>query len=437
MALDPIGRHVYWLNRPAIYGRYTDVNRATYDGKSTAQVKRVNDAEHITDIDALDNRVALVRKNRTIISILDATTGEMTDLFSGDVKQRTPNPALVEPEDLLAVKLVPATPIPEAENGCSGATGSCKDFCIPTVTDGTPAATCLCPEGLQLVELACREEQPSLALLVGADRLQAADLRTERVSTILTNLTAGRRVDVYRPPDGHQLLLFWLDAGSLFGGRWSPGGSVTDVQLLEPATDTETVEEVAVYTSQRQLYWIKKAQSEDGSGSSMVVQMSPLDHSYTKTSIKFIYTFTFGFLLLGKGDPTPHVSHPSLADAGGLDTTDSRLFWTERTTGRLWSADKKTGGDVRAVADTTAGRSLRLVQPWLRPTIAPVCEDGAAGCSHFCRRYIPGYTSEPVDAKCDCPDGMHLRDDQKTCEDGGDASGSADEFPECVSLSAK
>ena len=516
MALDPIGRRVYWLNRPAIYGNYTDVNRASYDGQSSGRVKRVYDYQDIKAIDALDGRVALVRKNRTVVSVLDTSSGVMTDLVSGAVRGGEEIPALADARDLLTAKIIPDSPIPEPENSCSSAATSCQDFCIPTMNNGTPAATCLCPEGLQLVDLGCRKEQPSFVLLVGADKLQAVDLRTEEVSTILSNLTDGSRVEAYRPAGESDLLLYWVDAGSLFSGRWTPGGFVTHVQLLVPATDKDTVVEVAVYSSQRQLFWIKKVESDDGSGSNMVVQMSPLDNFLTKTvlmdrweeqqhkivhglqaflimnnrfvkqrsywarlstfkesicqpsplmvsspgnqnlggivmdeplspspdleriwwvdrssqSIQYTFTFEVYIVLFAKAGVFQLLSHPSLSDAGGLDTTDSRLFWTERSTGRLWSADKETG-EVRQVADSSAGRSLRLVQPWVRPTAVPVCDDGKAGCSHFCIRHVQRASSKSAEAKCFCPDGMRLGEDSKTCQNDTDVSGKSGEFPKC------
>ena len=42
------------------------------------------------------------------------------------------------------------------------------------------------------------------------------------------------------------------------------------------------------------------------------------------------------------------LKHPSLADAGGVDVLDSQIFWTERATGRLWTADSEVGGEVRS-----------------------------------------------------------------------------------------
>ena len=108
--------------------------------------------------------------------------------------------------------------------------------------------------------------------------------------------------------------------------------------------------------------------------------------------------------------------HPSLADAGGLDMTDSRLFWTERSSGRLWTADIETkDGSVRELPGVTGGRSLRLIQPWLRPPAEPVCGEGLSGCSHFCLRYKHSLIWRPATAGCDCPDGMHLDSDEMTC----------------------
>ena len=64
------------------------------------------------------------------------------------------------------------------------------------------------------------------------------------------------------------------------------------------------------------------------------------------------------------------LTHPSLAHAGGLSVLDSRLFWTDRDTGRLWTANSMTGEGVRQLPLETGGGAVRVLHPWLQPPAA-------------------------------------------------------------------
>ena len=234
LALDPVNRHIYWTDLSA-YGNSSALNRIDYDWTNKKVV--IQGSDRVDAMDALQSTVVLVKGGPKIISVVDGDTGEMTDIMFGTLKGEAAS-AVRNIDNLLGIHIVSSEENLNSNNPCISEKGDgCEDFCIPTTTNNSQAtATCLCREGLHLVDMECRMEHPSFALLVGANSLQAVDLRTEKVSTILSNLTDGTRMDVYRVSDS-EFLLFWLDAGSLFRGRWSPGGLVTDVQRLVSAAE--------------------------------------------------------------------------------------------------------------------------------------------------------------------------------------------------------
>ena len=513
LALDPARRLIYWTDRTAS-GKSSNLTRVDYDGKNRKDIRQLETPERLKSLDAVGDIAILVRKDKKVITVVNADTGELTDIVSGSVRSTS---TAIDVDKILGVHVVSSEKPLNSENPCSSEAAGCQDFCIPmTANNSRATATCFCPKGLRLVDFECRKEHPSYALVIGTNTLQVVDLQTEGVTTVLSNLTDGTRVDVYREADS-EFLLFWLDAGSLYRGRWSPGASVKDVELLVQAADDVPVVEMAIYASQQQLLLMKKDDSDASAGSKIVVQMSPLDGSYFKTvfvsswkdeqdhvvhgdvfllihnrfvrqrsfwvkfaqlgpdpyclnstmdikdlagvvmdepisqepemdrvfwidrasrSIDYLYSIWSSYTWLVPRRSSSLVfhrhllSHPSLADAGGLDVADSRLFWTERSSGLLWTADRDKGAGVRSLPGVTAGRSLRLIQPWRRPESEPVCDD--SGCSHFCLRYKPGLVPRPAVAQCDCPDGMELGDDKKTCRKVTvDTSEGKDNFPRC------
>ncbi|KAF0293099.1 Low-density lipoprotein receptor-related protein 1B [Amphibalanus amphitrite] len=121
--------------------------------------------------------------------------------------------------------------------------------------------------------------------------------------------------------------------------------------------------------------------------------------------------------LWSEDERTTLLTHPSLEHAGGLGRlVDDRLFWTDTSTGTLWSVDAlKEGAEPRALAEVPGGRALRLLHPWTQPAASePVCGPGALQCSQLCLRTV-GYFHSPS-AECACADGLQLADDGKTCE---------------------
>ena len=281
IAVDPVRRDFYWLDHLVTYAKFTDMYRIDYDGQNRRRIKRLHEVE-LKTIDVLNGTAVIAWRNQTGISVIDGKTGELTDLVSGSVRGQT-IPALMDVKNLLTVKLISSGVQLEAkENPCGNNNGGCHDFCIPTMVDNSSFASCFCKSDQQLVEIECRKKWPNYALVIGANRLQVVDLQTKEVATILSNLTDGTRVDVLRSGE-REFLLVWVDAGSLYRARWAPYGSVRDVQLLVPATETARVVEVALYTSQEKLYWAMRDDSDAGTGSKVVVQRSPVDGSYVET----------------------------------------------------------------------------------------------------------------------------------------------------------
>lgn len=132
------------------------------------------------------------------------------------------------------------------------------------------------------MDLECRRQYPAYAVIVTAQTLQAVDLQTDQVTTILSSLTDGTKVDFFWQ-GGEEFLLFWVDDGGLFRGLWSPGGSVSLVQLLVKQREGSRVMEVVVDRAGQHIYWLTKDDISYSDGSMAIMQMAPLDHAYTKT----------------------------------------------------------------------------------------------------------------------------------------------------------
>ena len=497
LAVDPASRQVFVIDKT---GRGVDVGlfKLDYNGECKELLMELDrepfEMSWRRSLDILDGKGIVMYNDQKTISAFTVADGQKTTLVDGTVKGETV-PALAKVEKLLAVKIFSPVSQPEVENRCEYAT--CSALCIPTIMNGTAEVSCLCPEGERLVDLGCWKTYPLYAVVAGADNLQAVDMQTEKVTTILTGLTDVSGVDFFWSGDG-EFLLFWVDAGSLFTGRWLPSGIVSDVRTLLKASEKRQVLGAAVDWVHRHLIWIEKDATKSKYSRRITCILSPLDGSYQRNisidyedsrESRFVSRAaeTFGYALDRWGDPeleardmlgatvyggfdtdrakflaslpddvavdrdlgglawrerffwvdagnrtiecsskisrnskSTHsrlLTHPTLADAGGLDVLKSRLFWTERSTGLLWTADSWTGGDVRPLTPVTAGGTLRLLHPWRQPpppADQTPCEAERGGCSHFCLNvrdhlwyWVP---------RCLCPDNMVLRSDLKTCE---------------------
>ena len=491
LAVDPVGQHVYIMD--TFRGSDVQIFRVNYAGED---MQVIVDRDEVygggwrRSIDVINGDIFVSWDDQKVVSRVSASDGKVEDLVDGAVRGETV-PALAKVEGLLAVRIFSPETQPEVVDQCGDA--GCQPLCIPTVVNGTAEASCFCPEGEELVDLACQKTYPAYAVVVGPTSLQAVDLQTEEATEILSELTNATKVDFFWL-GGEEFLLFWVDAGSLFSGRWSPGGIVSDVSRLVAASETKRVLEVAVDWTQRNLLWMERDPSQE-SGKSMSVKMAPFDGTYVKTLTSQYWKKQQSFVITGYGETVTYaqnswgdlefeaigmdgecsyggfafsarnkltslpsevaidlslgveswldrifwvknihssvevlskrwlfasydhatlLTHPSLAHAGGLAVLKNRLLWTDRATGRLWTADSVTGGQVRQLPPETGGGAVRLLHPWLQPAPPkPVCDERRNGCSHFCLRALVDW--EWV-GQCACPDGQTLGDDQKTCQ---------------------
>ena len=489
LAVDPVQKHVYILD--SVFD--IEIHRFDYNGENRKVIVKRDEvfgADWRRSIDVINSDIFVSWDDEKVVSRVSASDGKVEDLVPGAVRDQTV-PALAKVDGLLAVKIFSQETQPEVEDRCHDA--GCQHLCIPKVVNDTADTTCFCPEGEMLIDLSCQKTYPAYVVVTGPSLLQAIDLQTEQVTEILSNLTDVTELDIFLL-GGEQFLLFWVDAGSLFRGSWSPGGVVSNVSQLVQASGTQRVLDVAVDWAQRNLVWIERDPSQK-SGKSTSIKIAPLDGSYVKTlASKYgkdhqslvIYGYgkeiayaqnswgdieveaigmdgknSYGgfasssskFLTSMPADITIDLSlgavswpdrtfwinnitnsiealwrdwmfssrrhdtlltHPSLAHAGGLAVLDTRLFWTDRVTGDLWTANSVTGEDVRQLPVQTAGGDLRVLHPWLQPAPQqPVCDEQRNGCSHFCVRALVDWKWV---GQCACPDGQSLQDDQKTCE---------------------
>ena len=496
MAVDPVNRELFVIDQTGGFGFEHGLYKMDYNGEGKTLVAKL-DKEGFgvswrRSLDVLGGTAIAAYSDQKVISSISTSDGTKEELVNGAVKGATV-PALASVEKLLAVKIFSPTSQPETEHQCANDT--CAGLCIPTAANGTAGTTCLCPAGERLVDLGCHVEYPLHAVVSGGDKMQAVDMQTDQVTTILDGLTNVSRVD-FLWTGGEEFLLYWVDAGSVFSGRWLPGGTVFDVRTLHEASETRHVVEVAVDWAHRNLIWMER---DTAASKQYSVLLSSLDGSYQKRISKpsekrrqamFVYMYgsqvgyaqdnrgtlefetiymsgkrnyyssigVFGnrylksmpsnvavhlslskepwqtrFLWVSGGDQSIEMlsqvselsnselssllKHPSLAEVGGLDVLDTQLFWTERSTGKLWRADTGTGGKVRPMEAVTAGGPLRLLHPWLQPQPKPrlIACDAATrnGCSHFCVTVFESFEPVPL---CLCPDGLELGDDKKTCQ---------------------
>ena len=487
IAVDPVLRKIFVIDR-ANEGMEVSLYKLDYTGEGKKLVMPL-DQESMSFHRYLDvfggKGIAMYHNQDTIIAF--SADGQKTYLVDGAIPGET-IPALARVSKLLAVKVFSTETQREVGNPCKNTT--CSDFCIPTTVNGTAEFTCLCPEGEQLVDLECRKKYPLYAVVTGGDKLQAVDMQTGEVTTILSGLTDVSKVDFFWT-GSDELLLFWVDAGSLFRGRWLPRGSVSGTEMVMEGSAMHKVLDVAVDWVHRHLIWMEKDTTKSRYSKQITFVLSPFDGSYQKSisngygnDKRAMFVFKqgdiFGYAkdswgeseieslsmtgkyswsdvaskskrfltslpndiavdhnlagamsgerffwvsaadqaveLFSNGAHSRLLSHPSLADAGGLDVLDSRLFWTERATGRLWTANSQTGGDVRVLTTSTAGGTLLLLHPWrqpARPADQTPCAVERGGCSHFCLKASATWKYVP---KCLCPDGMKLGRDRKTCQ---------------------
>ncbi|KAF0305248.1 Low-density lipoprotein receptor-related protein 4 [Amphibalanus amphitrite] len=496
LAVDPVKQEVYVIDQGERSFEYA-VYKLDYNGEGKKLVTNLGregfGVSWRRSMDVVDGNVVIMHGDQKVISSMSTSDTERVDLVTGAVKGATV-PALESVEKLLAVKIFSSASQPETENQCADA--GCVEFCIPTAANGTAGATCLCPPGEKLVDLSCHKEYPLYAVISGGDKLQVVDMQTNEVKTVLDGLTNVTRVD-FLWTGGEEFLLFWVDAGSVFSGRWLIGGAVTDVRTLFEASETVYAVDAAVDWVHRHLLWMERDTTASSSKQFTVV-LSSLDGAHQKKisntygkrkRAMFVFmsghqvgyaqdqwgdlefetiemTGSTGWSSIGsygnkwlrsmpdvvavhhslsgeawrarffwvnadeqsiqqlsktnifaKMELSSLLKHPTLSDAGGLDVLDDRVFWTERATGRLWTANSRTGEDARALNATTAGGSLRLLSPWRQPPPDPRfvgCDVATrSGCSHFCVTGLESFERVPV---CVCPDGMELADDKKTCQ---------------------
>ena len=500
LAVDPVSRTVFVMDMAEDSDKVS-IYKLDYNGENkellTPLDREAFGFSYERSLAVLDGTgIAMYNNQQTIIAFSPAD-GQKVDLVNGAVKGEM-IPALAKVEKLLAVTIYSSETQPDVENRCADI--ECSMLCIPTAVNGTADVSCLCTGGDRLVDLACRKTHPLYAVVSGSDKLQAVDMQTEEVTTILADLTDVSRVDFLwtEQADGEDLfLLFWVDAGSLYSGRWVPGGTVADVQTLLEASEKRTIVEAAVDWVHRHLIWIERDTTKSKYDKQTTIMLSSLDGAYQKNishpygnEKRALFVFRAGqefgyaqkqwgdlefvthemtgksswsdigsygnryltslpnevavdyslngqtwqdrFYWVSAGDQSIEylskgsilskavhsrlLTHPSLADAGGLDVLDSRLYWTERSTGLLWTADSWTGGDVQSLTPVTAGGPLRLLHPWRqppRPADRTPCDAQRSGCSHFCLTGLVNYKRAP---KCVCPDNMKLGDDRKTCQ---------------------
>jgi len=251
LGVDSVDQQVYWL---AFLN--SSVFSASFSAGNLVNVREVGQFSRMGrryDVSVAGNSVFVMQQE--IIRRIDKATGAETIIANGTVEGAT-QPELQKLEELLAVKAFSNETQPEVENLCAVDNGGCRDFCVPTVVDGTASRTCFCEEGYELAGVTCRKSLPAVVMLVHQDTLQALDLDSGTSSTILSGLTDATRLDFFWT--GEEYLLFWLDDGGLFRGSWTPGGQVEDVQELTPAGQAKRATDVAVEWRQRNVFWIEK-----------------------------------------------------------------------------------------------------------------------------------------------------------------------------------
>ncbi|XP_026101134.1 low-density lipoprotein receptor [Carassius auratus] len=100
-----------------------------------------------------------------------------------------------------------------------------------------------------------------------------------------------------------------------------------------------------------------------------------------------------------------------------LAVFEEKVFWTNKHSNSIWSANRVTGRDIAAVAEHLQGPGNMVLYHSLRqPSGKDWCREGG-GCEFLClpapqiNTHSPKYT-------CTCPDHMTLGADMKTCVSG-------------------
>jgi len=253
LGVDSAGKHVYWVEGNG----YAHLLRVDYSGKNKTRVSNFDDQswEYRRDISVAGDNVFVMWGDQKRISHVNKATETVEDVLDSAVQGATP-PEQKKVEKLLDIEVFSNETQPEVENLCSLDNGGCGDLCVPTVVNGTASRTCFCEEGYELLDTACQKIYPATVVIVRQNALQALDLDSGTTSTILSGLTDATRLDFWA--DEGEYLLFWLDDGGLFRGRWTPGGQVTDVQALTPAGQTARATDLVVEWRQRNVFWIEK-----------------------------------------------------------------------------------------------------------------------------------------------------------------------------------
>ena len=253
LAVDPVRQQVYILDS-VFDAEIISVDYAGENKKLIAKRDEAFGAGWRRSIDVINGDIFVSWDDQKVVSRVSAADGKMEDLVDGAVRGETV-PALAKVEKLLAVRIFSQETQPEVSNQCSDA--GCQHLCIPTVVNRTAEGSCFCPEGEELVDLTCHKKYPAYAVVAGPNSFKAVDLQLEQATTILSNLTDPTKLDFFWL-GGEEFLLFWVDDGSLFSGKWSPEAVVSNVSRLVVASETQRVMAVAVDWSQRNLLWIER-----------------------------------------------------------------------------------------------------------------------------------------------------------------------------------
>ena len=278
LAVDSVTQQVLWLEDS---GGDVGLFRIGYDGKNRSLVTLLEGSQRPSLVDAVDGEVFVAYSKTKTMSRVDLSTGEQTTLFGGLDKVQDVPWSLHQ--NFITVMKVQRLKAPDSQDVCSSSSSDCRDICVPTVVNGRESKSCFCPEGYELVDLACRKKYAAFAVVAAGHELRAVDLQTHQVTTILSDLTNATKLDFFCT-GGEEYLLFWVDDGSVFQGQWSPGGPVSHVQLKKRPRDGSRVMEVAVDRASRHVYWLIKDDITYSEGSVAILQMASFQsHLFVKT----------------------------------------------------------------------------------------------------------------------------------------------------------
>ncbi|KAF0292474.1 Low-density lipoprotein receptor-related protein 4 [Amphibalanus amphitrite] len=282
LAVDPVQKCVYILDSRGGSGIDVEIYQVNYDGENDRMIAARNErfaADYVRSIDVIDGDIFVMWDDQTTVSRVSASDGTAKDLVASAVRGQT-LPALAKVEKLLALRIVsPETQPQQVQNSCEDA--GCQHLCVPTALNGTAGATCFCPEGEDLVVLACYKKHPAYAVVAGAESLQAVDLETEQVTEILSGLNNITDLAFFRAGD-EEYLLFWLDASGISRGSWSPGAVVSSPSIVVPAAENKHILSVAIDWEHQNLVWMERDVTVKY-GKSLAVKIAPFDGAYIKT----------------------------------------------------------------------------------------------------------------------------------------------------------